>query len=415
MPAPHLAADKRTVDQDGRLRVPGCRISKANVCPYYGREIPDFERLGLNADSVYMLYRDPEELRKAAESFESVPLLNVHVPVTADAHEPEITVGTVTNPRFEYPYLVADLTVWTDDAKALIDSGAQRELSSAYRYRPDMTPGMSPEGVAFQGIMRDIKSNHVALVAEGRAGPDVLVADEKPPTMKFPKFFEALAKLFPTAPAAGVLVALDSALSTEIEAMDADLSDEERKAACDAMATEKGCAADALSDEDKTEAYRRAAADKRAKDATGPGNAAAPGPAASGAPKPGMDEATVKITVDAAVAAARAESAGWVKPDDVKIAVDAARADAAAPVHALYAARDAVAEKCGLVNIAEYKTAEAVYRYALDKLTVPHKDVPAEALAALYAAARAPVVIVADATPFNARGLFPGLKLVTRG
>src|SRR6185436_12218256 len=116
-----------------------------------------------------------------------------------------------------------------------------------------------------------IKSNHVALVREGRAGPDVLVADEKPRTMKFPKFFEALAKLFPTPPDAAGIVALDSALASEIDAMDADMDDDKKKAACDAYAKELGKDAESLTDEEKTEAYRRAAAD-----GSGPGNAAAP-------------------------------------------------------------------------------------------------------------------------------------------
>lgn len=406
MTAPILAQDKRTVDQDGRLRVPDCRISKANVCPYFGREIPGNDTLGLDPGRVYLMYRDPEELRKAANSFESIPLLDIHVPVTADAHASEHTVGTMANLRFEYPYLVADLTVWTQDAKDLIDTKEQRELSSSYRYTPDMTPGTSPEGVAYHGVMRQIMGNHLALVREGRAGPDVMVADEKPLNMKS-KFLAKLLALFPTPvdPATGL--ALDSALAAELAAEDAGLDDTEKKAACDAMAVEKGCAADALSDEDKTEAYRRAAADKRAKD-----TAALSRPAGS-APAAAMDAAAVQVAIDAAVAAARD---GYVeKGTSDALALDAA-ATAAAPVHALYAARDAVAERTGLVNITELKTAEAVYRYALDKLTVPHKDVPAEALAALYtASARAPVVVTADAAPFNARDVFPGLSLISRG
>jgi hypothetical protein len=411
---PTHALDKRTVDQDGRLRVPGCRISKAVVNPYFGREIPNFETLGLDPDRVYLLYRDPEELRKAAPSFEGVPLLDIHIPVTADAHVPEHTVGTLTNPRFDYPYLVADLVVWTDLAKAAIDSGEQRELSCAYRYVPVMRSGYAPDGCKYDGVMTSLSGNHLALVSEGRAGPDVMVADEKPIAMKFPKFLAAVAALVARPADAALVLAADSALAAEIEAMDADLSDEDKKAACDAMATEKGCAADALSDEDKTEAYRRAAADKRAKDTAGPGNAAAPAKAEGGAPKPSMDEAAVKLAVDSAVAAAREGYEEISKRDEygTKIAADAALA-----VHALYAAREAVAEKTGLVNITEYKTAEAVYCYALDKLTVPHKDVPAEALAALYtASSRTPApAIVTDAAPFNARDLFPSFSLISRG
>ncbi len=404
-----LAQDKRTIDPDGRMRVDACRISKATVNPYLGVEIPGYESLGLDPARVYMMYRDPEELRKAAPTFEGVPLLDVHIPVTADAHAPDATVGTILNPRFEYPYLVADLVVWTQDAINLVTSGEQRELSCAYRYTPVMGLGTSPEGLRYDGRMIMLNGNHTALVRKGRAGPDVLVADEKPPAMKS-KFLAKLLALFPTPvdPATGL--ALDTALTEEIGAADADMDDVKKKAACDAYAKELGKDAESLSDEEKTEAYRRAAAD---------------GMAPKG-PKPGMDEVVVKIeltpefkiAIDAAIAEATKEYV--TKTDADKLALDAAtaaRAEAAAPVHALYAARDTVADKVGAVNLETHKTAEAVYRYALDKLTVPHKDVPAEALAALYtASARAPApAVTTDATPFNARDIFAGLSLISRG
>jgi len=49
-------------------------------------------------------------------------------------------------------------------------------LSAGYYYTADMTPG-TYEGVAYDGVMRNIRFNHVALVVEGRAGSDVVVGD----------------------------------------------------------------------------------------------------------------------------------------------------------------------------------------------------------------------------------------------
>lgn len=66
---PRLAFDRasvRTYDQDGRLHVAITPISKANVCPYLGSEIPDWEELGLDAQRTYRLLRDPDELARAA-------------------------------------------------------------------------------------------------------------------------------------------------------------------------------------------------------------------------------------------------------------------------------------------------------------------------------------------------------------
>jgi hypothetical protein len=176
-----MALDKRTVrefDADGRLRVALTPISKANVCPYKGSEIPGYVDLGLDPDKIYQLYRHPDELAKAVPSFNGVPLLSEHVPVTVDAHRPELVVGyTGTDAMFEAPYLKNSLVVITRDAIDGIEDDTKKELSSAYRYRADMTPGSLPDGTRYDGVMRDIVANHVALVKEGRAGPDVVVGD----------------------------------------------------------------------------------------------------------------------------------------------------------------------------------------------------------------------------------------------
>lgn len=199
-------ASARTYDQDGHLHVARTPISKANVCPYYGREIPDWEGLGLNPDRLYQLLRDPEELEKAAASFAGKPLLNIHRPVTADDHEHEAVAGSVSNPIWEAPYLKADLSIWDGPAIKAIEAETQKELSSAYRYRADMTPG-TYGGVRYDGVMRDLNGNHVALVKEGRAGPDVVVGDEKPPS-KIKEFISMAKKPSITRGGAAALTAL---------------------------------------------------------------------------------------------------------------------------------------------------------------------------------------------------------------
>lgn len=175
-----LAFDRATVrriDADGRMHVEVSNISKATVNPYRGDEIPGWEALGLDPNRVYFLLRDPEELARAAPTFNNIPLLSKHIPVSAAEPQKEFVVGaTGSNASYQAPYLKNSLVVWDAVAIALIESEEQKELSSAYRYRADMTPGVY-EGVAHDGVMRDIRGNHVALVEVGRAGPDVVVGD----------------------------------------------------------------------------------------------------------------------------------------------------------------------------------------------------------------------------------------------
>ncbi|CAI3099267.1 hypothetical protein MWMV2_MWMV2_00004 [Acinetobacter oleivorans] len=50
------------------------------------------------------------------------------------------------------------------------------EISAGYAYTPDMTQG-EWNGQPYDGVMRDIHSNHVALVKHGHIGIDAVIAD----------------------------------------------------------------------------------------------------------------------------------------------------------------------------------------------------------------------------------------------
>jgi hypothetical protein len=172
-----LDASARYYDSDGRLHVRVSHISKANVGDYRGSEIPDAEALGLDSNRIYKLLRDPAELARAAPTFNNLQLLIRHVPVTADEPSREHTVGsTGTDAVFLNPYLDNSLVVWDGEAIAAIETKEQCQLSAAYRYTADMTPGRYM-GTSYDGVMRDIRGNHVALVKAGRAGDDVVVMD----------------------------------------------------------------------------------------------------------------------------------------------------------------------------------------------------------------------------------------------
>jgi hypothetical protein len=177
---PRLALDRREKDLDGRLHVRDCRITSASVNPYLGREIPGFESLGLEPGRIYHMYRDAAALKAAAPTFERVPLLIDHASTSADEPRKQLVIGTVSNVRWQAPYLVADLTVWDAEGIEAIESGRQKDLSCGYRYVPEMNSGVAPDGTPFDGRMLEIGANHVAIVSEGRV-PNAMVADRALP------------------------------------------------------------------------------------------------------------------------------------------------------------------------------------------------------------------------------------------
>lgn len=166
-----FAFDKQTArsrDADGRMRVKNCILSTAEINPYRGSEIPKYDELGLKPNHVYDLYRDPEEMRKAAPTFEGVPLMIKHIGQTADEPRKEYQAGAIHSVTFDGKHLRGDLLVSDGKAIDLIESGELSDLSCGYRYEPDMTAGQS-NGRHHDGVMRNIAGNHVALVDDGRA------------------------------------------------------------------------------------------------------------------------------------------------------------------------------------------------------------------------------------------------------
>ena len=185
----------RSIDDNGFLHVAISNITKEQVAPYLGSEIPNFERLGLKPDEIYKVYRPAEELKKAVISSNGIPIQLDHHADFADAPAKETRVGsTGTDGIFNAPYLQNSLHIQDADAIKRIEDGSMRELSLGYRYTPEKKSGVF-NGEPYDLIMRDISCNHLALVEEGRAGHDVLVKDSKSTLNEVQKMSDKVEKM----------------------------------------------------------------------------------------------------------------------------------------------------------------------------------------------------------------------------
>lgn len=173
MPADHLAVDAksaRTVDENGFLHVGKSHISKETVIPYRGNEIPGWQALGLDPERIYFGYRKGEELKKAAPTFNGLPLLRDHHHESAENPQKEPRIGTLgTSAEYRAPYLDNALVVTDAAAIAEIESGERVELSCSYRYDPVFEPGVFAD-TDYDFVMTNIRGNHCALVVEGTRG-----------------------------------------------------------------------------------------------------------------------------------------------------------------------------------------------------------------------------------------------------
>lgn len=355
-----LAFDRATVrsfDKDGRLHIEVTPISKANICPYYGREIPNSKALGLLPDKIYYLLRDPEELKKAAPTFNNIPLLDEHIPVTADDPQKMSVVGsTGTDSDFAHPYLNNSLVVWDSNSIAGIESDEKKQLSSAYRYRADMTPGVY-EGQPYDGVMRDIVGNHVAIVIEGRAGPDVVVGDSLSLELKeMAKAKQLAAALKPFLAQDADLEEVEKAVKKNLELEEEEKDERERK---DIQAKEKRDEYEEKKLDREDESLGEKAKDKKAKD------------------KKAMDEESEEKDK-------KAEDEDDEDEED-KAAMDAAlirkaEENVMGRIRQANEARECVRPLVGDVSLVAMDSAESIYRFALDSIGADHKGVHPSAL-----------------------------------
>jgi hypothetical protein len=169
---------KRMMDWNGFMEVRDNPISKVGIFPYLGSEIPGAEE----PDRIYQVYRPAEELarQETIDSFKLMPFIDEHeilgkAGMPAERKGMQGTLGEQI--YFDAPYLRGNIKIHSSAAQSLIKAG-KVELSPCYGC--DWVKGDGTfEGQPYQYTQRNIMGNHLALVEEGRTGPDVAVQDHR--------------------------------------------------------------------------------------------------------------------------------------------------------------------------------------------------------------------------------------------
>ena len=170
----------RWIDTNGRLHVDKSNFTRVQVAPYYGEDIPHWREKGLDPKKVYKAYRPPEELgnEETIKSIVGIPVQLNHNDDYPNAPASETRVGsTGDSPFFDGEFLGNSIHIQNKNAIDRINDGSMAQLSLAYAYDPDFTPGKTPTGQEYDFVMRNIRGQHLALVPRGRAGYDCCVHD----------------------------------------------------------------------------------------------------------------------------------------------------------------------------------------------------------------------------------------------
>lgn len=122
-------------------------------------------------------YRPPEEVSnpEALSTFGMKPVTWGHPPVLLDAaNTKQFQTGySGSQVRYNDGFVEVALVVTDQDAIEKIKRKDATEVSAGYKVDFDPTPGITPEGESYDGVQRNIRVNHIAIVPRGRAGPEV--------------------------------------------------------------------------------------------------------------------------------------------------------------------------------------------------------------------------------------------------
>ncbi|OAN71099.1 hypothetical protein A8B82_21130 [Sulfitobacter sp. EhC04] len=151
------------------------KAARTGIQDYMGSELgkPDLDRVRVYrpADEVFNL--------DSMGSFKGKPITDGHPKerVTADNHT-ALSRGHIAGVARDGEAVALDVAITDGSTVASIESGGPRELSVGYVTKLDWTPGIAPDGQAYDAVQRSIFVDHLAIVPNGRAGQEFRIGDQ---------------------------------------------------------------------------------------------------------------------------------------------------------------------------------------------------------------------------------------------
>jgi len=173
---------QRRVTAEGFLIAPGVIARAGNVQEYRASELGLDKSHGMDANRLVRLYRPTSEVHspETIASFEGQTLTMGHPFEGVDADNwQKVAIGDVHDVGADGDRVKSELVIRHAAAIKDIKSGGKRQLSCSYTFDCDLTAGHTADGKAYDGIMTNIRGNHVAVVDVARGGPGCRIGDSK--------------------------------------------------------------------------------------------------------------------------------------------------------------------------------------------------------------------------------------------
>lgn len=166
--------------RDGYL-VADAKIARTGIQLYSGREVDPENWHGWRDKALVRVYRPESEVfsAEALASFAHRPVTNDHpAEAVSAANWKAHSVGMTGNEiARDGDYIRVPMVVM--DQAAIQDwKAGKRELSCGYESQIVFDAGTTPKGEVYDAIQTNIRGNHLAIVARGRAGSECRIGDQ---------------------------------------------------------------------------------------------------------------------------------------------------------------------------------------------------------------------------------------------
>lgn len=178
-----VTLSNRTITADGYLEAPGT-LARTGVQQYKASELGLHKAPHkMSPNRIVRLYRPDEEVfaEDSINSFDGVPITIGHpVGNRVDASNWRSTsVGDVRGieKAADGKHIQAKKLIIRDKAAVDHIMNGTEALSNGYIFKLDMTAGKTAAGDVYDGIQRNIRGNHIAIVKAGRGGEHCKIGD----------------------------------------------------------------------------------------------------------------------------------------------------------------------------------------------------------------------------------------------
>jgi len=172
-----ITVSSRKITDHGFLEAPAI-LARTGVQQYTRRELGITDG---DPTSIIRLYRPADEVfnPESMSSFEANPITLNHPKgnrVAADNWR-NVAVGDVHGVHQSPDGMAGRVVIRDARAVKAVQQDGKTALSNGYTFTLDPTPGTTEDGQVYDGIQRNIRGNHVAIVDVARGGPICQIAD----------------------------------------------------------------------------------------------------------------------------------------------------------------------------------------------------------------------------------------------